>query len=100
EGDLEYRPGINFGYDEFGPTCLGFWGRTNESFCGAGFARGTAATLGGFGCLSLTQPILLRLVGQYPRVPDLGRWVILLFRFRRFRRRLGRLRLRGHRFRS
>src|SRR5699024_6588939 len=49
-------------------------------------------------CVLLT--VLLRLVGQYPWVPDLGRWILLLFRCRQFRRRLGRLRLRGHRFRS
>src|SRR5699024_6940980 len=49
-------------------------------------------------CVFLT--VLLRLVGQYPRVPDLGRWILVLFRCRQLRRRLGRLRLRDHRFRS
>src|SRR5699024_7205154 len=43
--------------------------------------------------------ILLRRRGQYPRIPDLGRWIHLLCQCPRFRRLLQRL-LRGLRFRS
>src|SRR5699024_4647230 len=48
-------------------------------------------------CVLLT--VLLRRRGQYPRMPDLGRWIHLLCRFPRFRRLLRR-RLRVLRFRS